>query len=218
MKRGGTDLYSCWFFGHATAISAWFSGAHSSGVGDLQWLAWIRTIWDPLGADSRDTLANRVARKSLAQWSRLQVEPGGLRAGSLRVWIPLPPEAPSRRSRKPGGGSGGACGARPTNAMSANSALLLVDYALRDHRNVFKVVRAPSPEQERRRAQWRQRSRLLKTRQCGGLHEAAFALTVCRRTTVPVGSMLNGAPPRATAVERSFSRTGGAAREESPTL
>jgi transposase len=42
--------------------------------------------------------------------------------------------------------------------------LLLVDYVLRDHRDVFKVVRAPSPEQERRRAQWRQRSQLLKTR------------------------------------------------------
>jgi transposase len=40
----------------------------------------------------------------------------------------------------------------------------LVDYALRDHRDVFKVVRAPSPEQERRRAQCRQRSQLLKTR------------------------------------------------------
>jgi transposase len=42
--------------------------------------------------------------------------------------------------------------------------LLLVDYVLREHRDVFKVVRAPSPEQERRRAQWRQRSQLLKTR------------------------------------------------------
>ena len=42
--------------------------------------------------------------------------------------------------------------------------LLLIDYVVRDHRNVFKVVRVPSPEQERCRAQWRQRSQLLKTR------------------------------------------------------
>ena len=38
--------------------------------------------------------------------------------------------------------------------------LLLIDYVVRDHRNVFKVVRVPSPEQERCRAQWRQRSQL----------------------------------------------------------
>ena len=42
--------------------------------------------------------------------------------------------------------------------------LLLVDYVLRENRDIFKVVRAPSPEQERRRAQWRQRSQFLKTR------------------------------------------------------
>ena len=56
-------------------------------------------------------------------------------------------------------------GRRKTDKRDAGKLCLqLIDWVLREHRDVFKVVRAPSPEQERRRAQWRQRSLLLKTR------------------------------------------------------
>jgi len=56
-------------------------------------------------------------------------------------------------------------GRRKTDKRDAGKLCLqLVDYVLREHRDVFKIVRAPSPAQERRRAQWRQRSQLLKTR------------------------------------------------------
>ena len=56
-------------------------------------------------------------------------------------------------------------GRRKTDKRDAGKLCLqLIDYVLREHRDVFKVVRAPSPAQERRRAQWRQRSQLLKTR------------------------------------------------------
>jgi transposase len=56
-------------------------------------------------------------------------------------------------------------GRRKTDKRDAGKlCLLLVDYVLRENRDIFKVVRAPSPEQERRRAQWRQRSQFLKTR------------------------------------------------------
>ena len=54
-------------------------------------------------------------------------------------------------------------GWRQTDKRDAGELCLLVDYMLREHRDVFKVARAPSSAQERRRAQWRQRS-LLKTR------------------------------------------------------
>ena len=56
-------------------------------------------------------------------------------------------------------------GRRKTDKRDAGKlCLLLVDYVLRENRDIFKVVRAPSPEQERRRAQWRQRSQFLRTR------------------------------------------------------
>ena len=56
-------------------------------------------------------------------------------------------------------------GRRKTDKRDAGKLCLqLIDWVLREHRDVFKVVRAPSPEQERRRARWRQRSQLLKTR------------------------------------------------------
>ena len=55
-------------------------------------------------------------------------------------------------------------GRRKTDKRDAANLHALIDWVLREHRDAFKVVRAPSPEQERRRARWRQRSQLLKTR------------------------------------------------------
>lgn len=56
-------------------------------------------------------------------------------------------------------------GKRKTDRMDARALCTkLLDYLVRGDKKQFKVVKCPTPDQERRRALWRQRSQLLKVR------------------------------------------------------
>lgn len=76
-------------------------------------------------------------------------------------------------------------GRRKTDRMDAlKLCTKLLDFHVRGDRRQFKIVRVPTPSQERRRALWRQRSQLLKIRNMLSGHGRCL-LTEHGLTTVP---------------------------------